>query len=267
MVDAPGRTHEEGLHVLDQDVRWCPGCGDYAILAAVQGFMPELGIEPKDMVFVSGIGCSGRFTYYMDTYGFHGIHGRAPAIATGVATANPDLQRLGRDGRRRRAVDRREPPDPRAPAQRRHQDPDVQQPDLRADEGPVLAHVRGGQGHEVDAVRLRGPAVQPGVARARLRGDVRRAARSTTTASTSPRSCARRPPTPAPPSSRSTRTATSSTTARSTCCATSRRVRTTRSAWCTASRSSSTRARAACASARTAASRSRPSPRPTPPRS
>jgi 2-oxoglutarate ferredoxin oxidoreductase subunit beta len=74
-----------------QDPRWCPGCGDYAILAAVQGFMPELGIEPKDTVFVSGIGCSGRFTYYMDTYGFHGIHGRAPAIATGVATANPDL--------------------------------------------------------------------------------------------------------------------------------------------------------------------------------
>jgi len=74
-----------------QDPRWCPGCGDYAILAAVQGFMPELGIEPKDTVFVSGIGCSGRFTYHMDTYGFHGIHGRAPAIATGVATANPDL--------------------------------------------------------------------------------------------------------------------------------------------------------------------------------
>jgi 2-oxoglutarate ferredoxin oxidoreductase subunit beta len=75
----------------EQEPRWCPGCGDYAILAAVQSFMPELGIEPKDTVFVSGIGCSGRFTYYMDTYGFHGIHGRAPAIATGVATANPAL--------------------------------------------------------------------------------------------------------------------------------------------------------------------------------
>jgi 2-oxoglutarate ferredoxin oxidoreductase subunit beta len=75
----------------DQEVRWCPGCGDYAILAAVQGFMPELGIEPHETVFVSGIGCSGRFTYYMDTYGVHGIHGRAPAIATGIATANPDL--------------------------------------------------------------------------------------------------------------------------------------------------------------------------------
>src|SRR5437762_3686802 len=75
----------------DQEPRWCPGCGDYAILAAVQGFMPELGIEPHNTVFISGIGCSGRFTYYMDTYGFHGIHGRAPAIATGVATANPAL--------------------------------------------------------------------------------------------------------------------------------------------------------------------------------
>src|SRR5437764_9200743 len=75
----------------DQEPRWCPGCGDYAILAAVQAFMPELGIEPHKTVFVSGIGCSGRFTYYMDTYGFHGIHGRAPALATGIATANPDL--------------------------------------------------------------------------------------------------------------------------------------------------------------------------------
>jgi 2-oxoglutarate ferredoxin oxidoreductase subunit beta len=75
----------------DQEPRWCPGCGDYAILAAVQSFMPELGIAPENTVFVSGIGCSGRFTYYMDTYGFHGIHGRAPAIATGIATANPNL--------------------------------------------------------------------------------------------------------------------------------------------------------------------------------
>ena len=75
----------------DQEVRWCPGCGDYAILSAMQGFLPALGIEPHKTVFVSGIGCSGRFTYYMDTYGFHGIHGRAPTIATGIATARPDL--------------------------------------------------------------------------------------------------------------------------------------------------------------------------------
>ena len=76
----------------DQEVRWCPGCGDYAILAAVQSIMPSLGIPREKIVFVSGIGCSSRFPYYMNTYGLHGIHGRAPAIATGVATARPDLQ-------------------------------------------------------------------------------------------------------------------------------------------------------------------------------
>ncbi|TAK60639.1 MAG: 2-oxoacid:ferredoxin oxidoreductase subunit beta [Bacteroidetes bacterium] len=75
----------------DQDVRWCPGCGDYSILAQVQRVMPELGIPKHNLVFISGIGCSSRFPYYMDTYGFHGIHGRAPAIATGLKVARPDL--------------------------------------------------------------------------------------------------------------------------------------------------------------------------------
>jgi 2-oxoglutarate ferredoxin oxidoreductase subunit beta len=75
----------------DQEVRWCPGCGDYAILAAVQSFLPELGLRRENIVFVSGIGCSSRFPYYMNTYGFHSIHGRAPAIATGLAAARPDL--------------------------------------------------------------------------------------------------------------------------------------------------------------------------------
>ncbi|GAB3961012.1 2-oxoacid:ferredoxin oxidoreductase subunit beta [Actinoallomurus acanthiterrae] len=75
----------------DQEVRWCPGCGDYAILAAVQGFLPELGLKRENVVFVSGIGCSSRFPYYMNTYGFHSIHGRAPAIATGLASSRPDL--------------------------------------------------------------------------------------------------------------------------------------------------------------------------------
>src|SRR5215207_11069097 len=75
----------------DQEVRWCPGCGDYAILAAVQGFMPELGIPKERIAFVSGIGCSSRFPYYMNTYGMHSIHGRAPAIATGLAATRPDL--------------------------------------------------------------------------------------------------------------------------------------------------------------------------------
>ncbi|MBW3658285.1 MAG: 2-oxoacid:ferredoxin oxidoreductase subunit beta [Actinobacteria bacterium] len=75
----------------DQEVRWCPGCGDYAILAAVQGLLPELGARPESTVFISGIGCSSRFPYYMDTYGIHSIHGRAPAIATGLSTSRPDL--------------------------------------------------------------------------------------------------------------------------------------------------------------------------------
>lgn len=73
------------------DVRWCPGCGDYAILAAVQKFLPSLNIPREQIVFISGIGCSSRFPYYMNTYGFHTIHGRAPAIATGVKLTNPDL--------------------------------------------------------------------------------------------------------------------------------------------------------------------------------
>jgi 2-oxoglutarate ferredoxin oxidoreductase subunit beta len=75
----------------DQEVRWCPGCGDYAILAAMQSFMPELGIPRENIVFVSGIGCAARFPYYMETYGMHSIHGRAPAIATGLSVTRPDL--------------------------------------------------------------------------------------------------------------------------------------------------------------------------------
>ncbi len=75
----------------EQETRWCPGCGDYAILATVQQFLPELGVPPERIVFIAGIGCSGRFAYYMSTYGVHGIHGRAPALATGLALARPDL--------------------------------------------------------------------------------------------------------------------------------------------------------------------------------
>jgi len=75
----------------DQEVRWCPGCGDYAILAALQSFMPELGVPKEKIVFISGIGCAARFPYYMETYGIHSIHGRAPAIATGLSTSRPDL--------------------------------------------------------------------------------------------------------------------------------------------------------------------------------
>src|SRR6186713_925678 len=77
--------------VTDQEVRWCPGCGDYSILAQVQKVMPTLGIPRENIVIISGIGCSSRFPYYMNTYGMHSIHGRAPAIATGLATTRPDL--------------------------------------------------------------------------------------------------------------------------------------------------------------------------------
>ncbi len=75
----------------DQEVRWCPGCGDYSILTAVQMLMPDLGVSRENTVFVSGIGCAARFPYYMNTYGMHSIHGRAPAVATGLAIARPDL--------------------------------------------------------------------------------------------------------------------------------------------------------------------------------
>ena len=75
----------------DQEVRWCPGCGDYSILTALQMLMPELGVRRENTVFVSGIGCAARFPYYMNTYGMHGIHGRAPAIASGLAVSRPDL--------------------------------------------------------------------------------------------------------------------------------------------------------------------------------
>ena len=88
-VDVPKYTKKD--FTSDQDVRWCPGCGDYAILAQMQKVMPSLGIPKEKIVFVSGIGCSSRFPYYMDTYGFHTIHGRAPAVATGLKLANPDL--------------------------------------------------------------------------------------------------------------------------------------------------------------------------------
>jgi 2-oxoglutarate ferredoxin oxidoreductase subunit beta len=75
----------------DQEVRWCPGCGDYAVLAAVQSVLPELGLKRENIVFVSGIGCAARFPYYLDTFGLHSIHGRAPAIATGLTVSRPDL--------------------------------------------------------------------------------------------------------------------------------------------------------------------------------
>ena len=88
---AEGEKQTKRDFTSDQEVRWCPGCGDYIILNAVQSFLPELGLRRENIVFVSGIGCSSRFPYYLDTYGMHSIHGRAPAIATGLATSRPDL--------------------------------------------------------------------------------------------------------------------------------------------------------------------------------
>ena len=86
-----GATLTKKDFATDQEVRWCPGCGDYAILAAVQSVFPDLGVPKENFVVVSGIGCAARFPYYMNTYGFHTVHGRAPAVATGVKVANPDL--------------------------------------------------------------------------------------------------------------------------------------------------------------------------------
>jgi 2-oxoglutarate/2-oxoacid ferredoxin oxidoreductase subunit beta len=88
-VTTPSYTRKD--FQTDQEVRWCPGCGDYTILASVQGFLAELGRPREEFVFISGIGCASRFPYYVNTYGMHSIHGRAPAIATGVATTRPDL--------------------------------------------------------------------------------------------------------------------------------------------------------------------------------
>jgi len=88
-TDIPATSRKDWMS--DQEVRWCPGCGDYSILAALQLLMPDLGVRREDTVFISGIGCAARFPYYMNTYGMHGIHGRAPAIATGLAMARPDL--------------------------------------------------------------------------------------------------------------------------------------------------------------------------------
>jgi 2-oxoglutarate ferredoxin oxidoreductase subunit beta len=100
LVPVSGDKQSAKEFKTDQEVRWCPGCGDYAILAAIQQFMPELGVKRENIVMVSGIGCAARFPYYMNTYGMHSIHGRAPAIATGLAVSRPDLSvwAIGGDG-------------------------------------------------------------------------------------------------------------------------------------------------------------------------
>ena len=150
-------------------MRWCPGCGDYSILANVQKVMPELGVARENVVFVSGIGCSSRFPYYMNTYGFHTIHGRAPAFATGIKAARPELSvwvvtgdgdGLSIGGNHLLHVIRR--------------NLDLQillfnNRDLRAHQGPVLAHLARGQQEQVVAAGRDRPPDRPDRLRARRR--------------------------------------------------------------------------------------------------
>ena len=139
----------------DQEVRWCPGCGDYSILAQTQKVMPDFGYKKENIVFICGIGCSGRLPYYMNTYGFHTIHGRAPTLATGLKAARPDLMVWVITGDGDALSHRRQPRHPLDAPQRRHQHGDVQQPHLRADQGPGLADVGVRQEDEVDPGRAR----------------------------------------------------------------------------------------------------------------
>ena len=225
--------------------------------------MPELGLPPERIVFVAGIGCAGRFAYYMNTYGMHGIHGRALPLASGLAVARPDLFVWVITGDGDSLSIGGQPPHPCAAPQRADQDPPLQQPDLRADEGPVLADERGRQGHEVDAVRRARPPVQPARAGARRRGDVRRAHARRRPRAPDRGAPRRRPRTRARPSSRSTRTATSSTTTPSTRSPTSR-TKALNQIRLVHGRADPLRARrtsAASSSAPTAASRSSTSPR------
>ncbi len=158
----------------DQDIRWCPGCGDYAILSCVQSVFPELGIPREKFVVVSGIGCSSRFPYYMNTYGFHTIHGRAPAVATGIKLMRPDLDvwiatgdgdALSIGGNHTIHMLRRNV-GPESFA--------FQQQDLRTHEGTILTDIGSWKENEVHSVRHGGPAVQSGVAGDRCGSDFRR---------------------------------------------------------------------------------------------
>ena len=170
----------------DQETRWCPGCGDYAILARVQA----LDAGARHPARADRLRLRDRLRRALRLLHGHLRDARHPRPRAGAGDRHRDLAprplRLGRHRRRRRALDRRQPPDPRAAPQRADQDPALQQPDLRPDQGPVLADQRERQGHQVDPVRLRGPSLQPGGAGARRRGDASSPARSTSRRSTSP---------------------------------------------------------------------------------
>ena len=200
----------------DQEVRWCPGCGDYSILTAMQLLMPEIGTAPGGHRLHLGNRLRGAVPvlheHLRDALDPRALAGDRDRPRHGPSRS----RRVGRRRRRRHVVDRRQPPDPRAATQRQSHDPAVQQPDLRADQGSVLAHERGRQGHEVDADGLARPPVQPGLGGPRCRGDVRGPYPRH-----GPHPHAGDVPTGARPprdrrSSRCTRTAMSSTTARST---------------------------------------------------
>ncbi len=157
----------------DQEVRWCPGCGDYAILAAFQAFLPELEIPRENLVIVSGIGCSSRLPYYVNSYGMHSIHGRAPAIASGLAASRPDLSVwvITGDGDALSIGGNH-----LIHALRRNVNIKILLFNNRiyeAHQRAVLAHVRAGQDHQVVAVRLARHAVQPGLGRPGRRSHVR----------------------------------------------------------------------------------------------
>ena len=160
-------------YTSDQEVRWCPGCGDYAVLKAVQGFLPELGPAPGE----HRLRLRHRLLVAVPLLPRHLRHALDPRPGAGDRDRHRHRPRgplgLGGHRRRRRALDRRQPPDPRAAPQREHDDPAVQQPDLRAHQGPVLPHLRARQGHQVHADGLGRPPVQPGLAGARRRGHLR----------------------------------------------------------------------------------------------
>ena len=125
----------------DQDVRWCPGCGDYSILAQMKKMLPSLGMPRENIVFISGIGCSSRFPYYMNTYGMHSIHGRAPAVASGLKTSRPDLQVWVITGDGDALSIGGNHLDARDPSQHGPQHCPVQQSNLWLDQGTVLTDV------------------------------------------------------------------------------------------------------------------------------
>ena len=221
--------------VSDQEVRWCPGCGDYSILAQTQKVMPDFGYPRENIVFISGIGCSGPVAVLHE-------HVRVPHDPRSRADARDRAQGgpsgphgLGHHRRRRRAVDRRQPRHPLDAPQRRHQHGHVQQPDLRADQGPGVADLGVRQADQVDAGRHHRHADHAADDRAGRRGELRRALGRHPHRAPPGRRSSGAAGTRARRSSRSSRTATSSTTAHG---ATSPTARSARTGCCSSSTAS-----------------------------